>query len=301
MSISRRYLPPLSWLTAFEAVARLGSVTEAAAELDLTQGAVSRQIQKLEEMLDVRLFHRQKRRLVVTPAGKTYGQEIQAAITGISNATLALKSNPDGGLLELAILPAFGTHWLAPRLPEFLGAHPGVTLNLATRTVPFSFGQEKFHAAIHFGAGDWPETNALKLMDEELLPVVSRDLCPAGDLNPSDLAEMSLLHLETRADVWGRWFEAQGILPPKSAGIAFDQFATMHRAVIYGAGAALMPRYLVERDLSEGRLVTIAGAQMRDVGAYYLVWPETLDQHPPVVAFREWVRDNLVPEAARSA
>ncbi len=149
--IARRFLPPLPWLTAFEAVARLGSVTDAAAELDLTQGAVSRQIQKLEEQLDVVLFIRDKRRLVVTPAGRSYAEKVHTLISGLANATLALTSNPDGGLLELAILPAFGTHWLAPQLPQFLGAHPGVTINLATRTEPFHFKHEKFHAAIHFG------------------------------------------------------------------------------------------------------------------------------------------------------
>lgn len=293
MMISRRFLPPLPWLSAFESVTRLGSVTDAAAELDLTQGAVSRQIQKLEDLLEVQLFHREKRRLVVTPAGRAYAQKVQAAIRSIANATLALKSNPDGGLLDLAILPAFGTHWLAPRLPQFLAKHPGVSINLATRTVPFDFAHEKFHAAVHFGMDNWTGTNSIKLMEEEVLPVVSPDLCKRADLSPQKLMQLPLLQLETRASGWRLWFDRQGLEPALSPGIEFDQFATMLKATIFGAGAALMPRYLVEKELAEGSLITLENAQMTGLGAYYLVWPQSLDDHPPVVAFRSWISTHL--------
>ncbi|SHJ10833.1 transcriptional regulator, LysR family [Shimia gijangensis] len=289
MLISRRFLPPLPWLSAFESVARLGSVTEAAAELDLTQGAVSRQIQKLEELLELQLFHRERRKLVVTPAGRTYASQIQASISAIANATLALKSNPDGGLLELAILPAFGTHWLAPRLPAFLAKHPGVTINLATRIVPFDFGHANFHAAIHYGKDDWPGTHSLKLMEEEVLPVISPDLCEGGDLTLQRLTQVPQMQLATRAGGWKLWFERQGLEDALAPGIEFDQFATMLKAAVFGAGAALMPRYLVENELADGSLITLKGAEMTGIGAYYLVWPESLDDHPPVVAFRHWI------------
>lgn len=294
MLLSRRYLPPLSWLSAFESVARLGSVTDAAAELDLTQGAVSRQVQKLEEQLGVALFHRQKRRLSVTPAGRAYANEVQKALGGLANATLALKANPEGGLLELAILPAFGTHWLAPRLPRFLARHPGVTINLATRTAPFDFSTEKFHAAIHFGQDDWPGTGALKLMEEEVVPVCAPDLC-GGCLTLASLPDLPLLHLETRETAWARWFLEQGREALPGNGIAFDQFATMLRAAVFGAGAALMPRYLVERELAEGVLVTDPKVPSVSLGAYYLVWPEALRDHPPVVALRHWVAAEVSP------
>lgn len=288
MHIPRRFLPPLPWLSAFESVARLGSVTEAALELDLTQGAVSRQIQKLEELLEVPLFHREKRRLTVTPAGKAYAVEVQKALSGVANATLALKANPDGGLLELAILPAFGAHWLAPRLPSFLAQNPGVTINLATRVEPFEFAREKFHAAIHFGQDDWPGARSLKLMDEEVVVVASPDVC-GGALDVEALRGLPLLQLETREDAWARWFEHQGQVPPLGQGIAFDQFATMLRATVFGAGAALMPRYLVEAELKDGTLVTDPQARKTSLGAYFLVWPEALTEHPPVAAFRGWI------------
>lgn len=291
----RRFLPPLPWLTAFEAVARLGSVTEAACELDLSQGAVSRQVQKLESQLGVALFQRVKKRLVLTPAGQAYCDDVRQAITIIKNATVRAATNPKGGVLELSILPAFGAHWLAPRLPGFLAAHPGITLNLSTRVVPFNFAAERFHAAIHFGRKDWPGAEALKLMDEHLVPVMAPSLLKSSLLKPGasaqDMTRLPLLHLETRRRAWADWFLSQDVdfLPPM--GMVFDQFATMEQAVFAGIGAALLPRYLVQANLDAGRLATLENVQATSQGAYYLVWPPSAASYPPLVAFRGWIND----------
>jgi len=122
----RRFMPPLAHLQAFEAAARLGSVTAAARELHLTQSAVSRQIKGLEELLEVELFVREKQSLHLTPGGTAYARDVREALRKISTASLQLRANPLGGTLSLAILPAFGTRWLAPRLPDFLSKHPGI-------------------------------------------------------------------------------------------------------------------------------------------------------------------------------
>ena len=294
MAVSRRYLPSLAWLTAFEAVARHGSVTQAALELDLTQGAVSRQIQKLEDQLGGTLFVREKKRLYLSAAGQSYAEDIRAAIHQISNASIKFRSNPDGGTLELAILPAFGTHWLAPKLPEFLGANAGITLNLSTRMAPFDFAQDRFHAAIHFGQNDWPGARGLYLMDEEMIPVVSPELMAASKLTSvEDVARLPLLHLQTRSRAWAKWFAHHGITTPAKDGMVFDQFAPMTQAAILGMGAALLPRYLAERDIGMGRLVQIAGAEATSVGAYYLVWPKSHDDYPPLTALRKWLASHM--------
>ncbi len=284
----RRFLPPLPWLSAFEAVARLGSVTQAAAELNLSQGAVSRQVQKLETQLGIELFQRVKKRLVLTPAGQTYSTDIRHAISTITNATIRAATNPKGGVLELSILPAFGTNWLAPRLPGFLAANPGITLNLSTRVVPFDFAHERFHAAIHFGRTDWPGAEALKLMEEDLVPVIAPGLLPEN-AKACDLARLPLLHLETRRKAWARWFSAQNIQEAPPSSMVFDQFATMEQAAVAGIGAALLPRYLAQSDLDTGRLVTLANTHPTSLGAYYLVWPPSAATYPPLVAFREWI------------
>ncbi len=284
----RRFLPPLPWLTAFETVARLGSVTKAAQELDLSQGAVSRQVLKLEAQLGVDLFQRVKKRLVLTQVGQSYAADIGKAIAAIKGATIRAATNPQGGILELSILPAFGTTWLAPRLPDFLATHPGVTLNLSTRMDPFDFAQERFHAAIHFGRKDWPGAEALKLMDEELVPVAAPELMPAN-AEATDFKDIPLLHLETRRRAWSGWFASQGLEHNPPPGMVFDQFATMEQAAVAGLGAALLPRYLAEADLGTGRLVTLTNARATSVGAYYLVWPPSASSYPPLVAFREWI------------
>src|SRR6478609_3312214 len=137
MLTSRRFLPSTALLSAFEAVSRTGSVTAAAKELDLTQSAVSRQIKTLEEQLGVELFIRERQTVRLTLAGDGYAREIREALRRISSASLNLRANPYGGTLNLAILPTFGTRWLAPRLGRFLSQNPGVTINLVTRLSPF--------------------------------------------------------------------------------------------------------------------------------------------------------------------
>jgi DNA-binding transcriptional LysR family regulator len=261
-------------------------------ELDLSQGAVSRQVQKLEGQLGVELFVRQKKRLVLTPAGQAYAQDIRVGISSIANATVKLATNPQGGTLELAVLPGLGTHWLAPRLPGFLAAHPGVTLNLSTRLRPFDFAVERVHGALTFGQVDWPGTQSLQLMEEELVPVFA----PQFEVYaPGDLAQLPLLALETRRRAWSLFFEAQGVAPRMAPVMSFDQFATMTQAAIAGLGAALLPRYMAEGELASGRLATLKAVRPAIVGSYFLVWPVEAERYPPLTGFREWITDEAVP------
>jgi len=291
---ARRFLPPLPWLSAFEAVARLGSVTRAAEELDLTQGAVSRQVQKLEERLGQNLFTRDRQRLSLTPAGAAYARELRGALATIASATLSLSSNPQGGLLNLAILPAFGTYWLAPRLPDFMAAHPGVTVNLATRTHPFDFAREDFHAAIHFGQRDWPGAGFLKLMEEENVAVAAPVLLEGRQMErPGDVAALPRLQIESRKGAWRRWFMAHGLGAEDRVAVQFDQFATMIEAAKKGLGAALVPRFLIGADLDSGALMPLPQTEAGRFGAYYLTWPEAGADYPPLVALRDWLEKEI--------
>ena len=151
---TRRDVPPTPLLVAFEAVARLLSFTAAAAELHLTQSAVSRQVRALEEFVGTELFIRERQGVKLSGVGQTYAQEVREALTRLGSATLACKTNPQGGVLHLAILPTFGTRWLAPRLPDFFQKHPGNTLNLSPRLAEFDFQLDRQDAAIHFGQAD---------------------------------------------------------------------------------------------------------------------------------------------------
>ena len=153
-SLSRKLLPSTSALAAFDSVARLGSFSLAADELSLTQGAISRQVMSLEEQLGVRLFERGARGVSLTGEGQTYAKAIGTALSDIRSASLQIMTKTHGNTLNLAMLPTFGTRWLLPRIPDFVAAHPEITLNFATRIGQFDFEKESLDMAIHIGQPD---------------------------------------------------------------------------------------------------------------------------------------------------
>ncbi len=290
MATPRRLLPSVSVLTAFEAVCRTGSTLAAARDLDLTQGAVSRLVQALEAQLGIALFLRQGRRLVPTTAALAYARDVARAIDLISRGSMRVRTTGTGGTLALAILPTFGTRWLAPRLTRFLAAHPGVTINLGTRLRPFDFAEEGFDAAIHFGGQTWAEAGYQKLFDERLVPCCAPAWAASHPiLGPQDLIGQPLLQLETRPEAWAGWFAAHGLTARAPQGMLFDQFGPMIQAAIYGVGVALLPGFLAEGELADGRLVSAWGPPVPGDGSYYLVWPEVAGDYPPLKAFRDWL------------
>jgi LysR family glycine cleavage system transcriptional activator len=290
MAIPRRFLPPTSLLVSFEAAARLGSFTAAAAEVNLTQSAVSRQIRQLEDQLGAELFVRERQTVRLTSLGSTYAGHIRDALNKISSATLNLRANPGGGMLNLAILPTFGTRWLAPRLPKFLEANSGITINLSTRIAPFDFDREPFDAAIHFGASDWPGAQHLRLRGETVIPACSPTLKERYHFGePADLRAAPLLHLTTRPDAWERWLARHGAPADNVHGMLFDQFATAAQAAIAGLGIALLPQFLIEAEMARGDLVAALPLPMESAESYFLVWPLERALHPPLVAFRRWL------------
>jgi LysR family transcriptional regulator, glycine cleavage system transcriptional activator len=286
--LPRRYLPAIPALMALEAVDRLGTASAAAAELSLTQGAVSRALQGLEAQLGVRLILREKQRLQLTPAARDYVAEVRKALNLLASASITLRANPSGGNLNLAILPAFGMHWLAPRLARFTQAHPEVTLNLSTRLRPFDFAATAFDAAIHYGRQDWPGVGYLKLMDEEIIAVATPGL--TGTLHAAtDVLRHPLLQLESRTGDWGRWLQHHGHPGLRPPGMMFDHFATLTQGAIHGMGLALIPTFLITRELAEGRLVPIYDGPIAALGSYFLVWPESQAERSPLRSFRLWL------------
>jgi LysR family transcriptional regulator, glycine cleavage system transcriptional activator len=285
--LPRRYLPPIPALMALEAVDRLGTASAAAEELSLTQGAVSRALQGLEVQLGVPLLLRERQRLRLTPAGLDYVADVRKALQLLASASITLRANPTGGALNLAILPAFGMHWLAPRLARFSQAHPEVTVNLSTRLRPFDFAGTAFDAAIHYGRQDWPGVDYLRLMDEEVIAVAAPGFPEIAD--PSDVLRLPLLMLESRPGDWGRWLAHHGHPGLRPTGMLFDQFATLTQGAIHGMGAALIPTFLIARELEEGRLKPLFGPPVAALGSYYLVWPRAAPARAPLRSFRDWL------------
>jgi DNA-binding transcriptional LysR family regulator len=285
--LPRRYLPPIPALMALEAVDRLGTASEAAREINLTQGAISRALQGLEAQLGVPLLIRERQRLRLSPAARDYVAEVRKALNLLASASISLRANPTGGSLNLAILPAFGMHWLAPRLARFAQGHPEVTVNLSTRLRPFDFAGTSFDAAIHYGRQDWPGVDYLKLMDEEVIAVAAPGFPSLTEA--TDILRHPLLQLESRPGDWGRWLAHHGAPGQRPAGMLFDQFATLTQGAIHGMGAALVPTFLIRRDLEEGRLVPIFGPPVAALGSYYLVWPRNGADRAPLRSFRDWL------------
>ncbi len=251
MLAPRRFLPSTHALSAFEAAARTGSFTAAAREMNLTQSAVSRQIKGLEERLGVDLFLRERQTVRLTAAGEAYVRDVREALRIIATASLNLRANPHGGTLNLAILPTFGTRWLAPRLPDFLARNTGVTVNLTTQPQPFDFGVERLDAAIHYGRPDWPGTGAAFLMRETVLPACAPAVQAEHRFaSAAQLRKAPLLHLATRPDAWERWLRANGAPGEGVTGMVFDQFATLAQAAKHGLGVALLPEFPIARESS---------------------------------------------------
>lgn len=290
-AFSRRFLPPMQVLLAFEAAARHQSFTVAAQELNLTQSAISRQIRSLEDMLGSELFVRERQTVRLTTAGESYAQEVRAALQRVSAATLGFRANPQGGTLNLAILPTFGTRWLAPRLPGFMAQHPGVTLNLTTRLAQFDFQADQLDAAIHYGLPDWPGAGLDFLMKEVVVPACSPALRKRHRMaRPQDLLKAPLLHVMSRPDGWKRWFAAVQTPLRDAQGMVVDQFAVAAQAAIAGLGVALLPRFLIESELAHGDLVLAVDRPVETPESYYLAWPLSRENHPPLKAFRDWIR-----------
>jgi LysR family glycine cleavage system transcriptional activator len=297
MLAARRFLPSISLLAAFEATARVGSVTVAARELHLTQSAVSRQVRALEEQLGVELFIRERQTMRLTLAGDSYAREIREALRRISSASLNLRANPHGGTLNLAVLPTFGTRWLVPRLPKFLRANPDVTINLVTRLSPFDFRLDSIDAAIHFGPPHWPGAELTLLMSERTLPVCSAEFRNSYEVEAAaDLLDVPLLHITTRPDAWETWFTANGVPFQSVHGMLFDQFAIAAQAAIAGMGVALLPTFLIQDELARGDLVAAVDQEIESAECYYLACPIERTDYPPLTAFRSW----LAAEAAQT-
>ena len=291
MTIQRRLFPSTSMLLAFEAAARTGSFSAAARQLNLTQGAVSRQVRALENQLDVSLFERAGKNVRLTDTGKEYLQEIHAALQGIRNASLNAITSPFSRVLNLAVLPTFGTRWLMPRFPSFLEQHPDITVNFVTKLTAFDFQSEDLHSAIHYGKPDWPNAYSAFLMGEKVLPVCSPNFLEQNPMtNGDNLSAFPLLHLASRPTAWKDWFAMNDITLPQNHGMVFEQFSILIQAAVASVGVALLPTFLIQNELDREELIILHEIPLQNrSSAYYLVIPTDKSDYAPVVAFRNWL------------
>lgn len=302
MNLSRRHLPSLMELVAFERAASHGSFTRAAEELSLTQGAVSRQIRSLEETLGISLFVRVRRSVVLTDAGRLYLNDVGRILRDLQAATERASAFGAKDVISLAVLPTFATRWLMPRIPGFVAGHPGVTIHFMVRLEPFSFDEEPCDAAIHFGDGAWPGARTFRLCNEQIVAVGSPALLERERLRrPADVLRATLLHQITRPDAWSDWLHRQGVEAQGALrGPRLEQFGMIAEAAIAGLGIALVPRFLVEPELADGRLALIEAPPVESRSAYWFVVPERKLDDPLIRAFGAWIAGETAYARRRS-
>jgi len=296
-----RRLPPLNGLRAFEAAARHLSFTRAAAELNVTQAAISHQIRMLEERLAVKLFVRRNRTVLLSEAGQAYLPALRDAFDMIDQATDRLLRRDETEPLVISSTASFATKWLVPRLAAFQALHPEIEVQLSTSFELVDFQRDAVDAAIRWGMGKWPGLHIERLFSQDIFPVCAPALVKGrtGLKQPSDLARATLLHTTTARDDWRLWLTAAGVKGVDvSRGPVFDQVFTALQAAIDGVGVALGQTQLVERDLAAGRLVQPFDLSLPIEAAYYFVAPPVALKRRKVKAFHEWILAQSVSAAA---
>ena len=288
--MARTKLPPLNALRAFEAAARLQSISRAADEIHVTHGAVSHQVKSLETFIGVPLLERKGRGVTTTTAGRRLAERAATAFDQLAEVVADLSRQDDPYRLTVSTLPSLASRWLMPRIGAFMEAHPEFELNLHTSNALVDFARDDVDLAIRFGRGSWPDTRVERLMSEEYLvvcsPKLNRGVLPK---KPADLKNFRLLRSDS--EFWMPWFRAAGLDWPEPTKISvFDDSSMLLLAAASRQGIALARRSLVLPDLKSGTLVQLFDLSIPATEAHWLVWPPHAEHYPKVIAFRKWVK-----------
>lgn len=293
-------LPSLNGLRAFECAARYMSFTKAAAELHVTQTAISHQIRRLEDELGVTLFLRLKEGLALTEEGQAYLPGIRAAFHELRQATQALLASRQNTVLTINTLVSVASKWLLPRLPSFQQANPDIDVRISASTELVDFRQGGIDAAIRYGRGDWKGLRADFLMSDEIFPVCSPALLSTskGLNTPADLLDHTLLQVSgMTAGDWNRWLSAAGESATLVEGprLTFDLAMMAVQAAVDGQGVCIGRSTYVADDLRAGRLVAPFALRLKDELGFYLVTPHETADSKKIVALRTWLMAQQYP------
>lgn len=281
-------LPPLTWLRAFEGAARTLSFTHAAAELGLTQAAISKHVKSLELHLRQQLFIRRPRSLELTKSGAAYLPKVQDALERLASGTREVFGPRRVTALTLRCAVSFGVKWLAPRLPDFLDRHPGKSVRILSSVWSDAFDKDAFDLDIQYGTGDWAGMASHRLTYETITPLCAPDVA-ARLTSPSDLAGQRLLHVLGYQEGWAIWLKAAGARVDPGLGVQVDTSLTAFALAEQGAGVALGRSSLTAGDLASGRLVAPFDLAVPIDEAFHLLRPIAGTPHPDAALFADWV------------
>ncbi len=289
-----KILPPMNPLRAFEAAARLGSLTLAARELGVSQVAVSRQVRVLEDYLGVMLFRRSHRSIQLTQEGKQLSEGISKAFEHINAAVIQVSRRGRKDILAIQSYTTFSQRWLIPRLPIFHAENPRLEVRLTSSTVPADFSAKNIDAAVRAGRGQWEGLYADKLTPIELIPVCSPTLLKETRLaSPQGLKHTTLLHSIARPNDWATWLQTNGLKIEPYGGLKFENSALAYEAALQGIGVAIGVKVLVEHHLETGALVAPFSPPVPLDEGYYLTWPKNVKPSAPLRRFHDWLRTQL--------
>lgn len=282
-----RRLPSLNGLRAFEAAARHGSFTAAAAELHVSQAAVSRMVKLLEERLGFALFDRRANALLLTERGRALQPALTEAFDSIARRVEQVSAMRAGPVLTVGMGATVAVRWLIPRLSSFHINHPEIEVRIATggAGAPMS---DDWTCAVLLGDGHWPGYEAELLFSSSLQPVCAPRL--AAELRKAaDLAGVTLLHVSHWGEDWPRWLAAAGVADPGSKGLSFGSYAMTLQAAIDGVGVALAPRLYSADDIAAGRLAAPFELAVPMVHSWYLAYRASRREDAGFGAFRDWL------------
>ncbi|MFI8522625.1 LysR substrate-binding domain-containing protein [Streptomyces sp. NPDC085481] len=297
--MSRPDLPPLNTLLPFEATVRHASMTQAAQELHVTHGAVSRQVQNLERALGTPLFERGPRSLRPTPQARRLAAAVRDALDLIEAAALEVSGRERGGPLALSCEPTLLMRWLIPRLPDLASRVPGLTLHLSAGGGQVAFARDTVDVALRRDDFPVPEgVSRVPLFEEWIGPVCRPEL--AETLTGRGFGGVTLLHTSTRPAAWDDWRRLTGPTATTATSASqqtFEHFYLALQAAVAGVGVAIGPYALVRDDLVRGQLAAPYGF-VADGTGYGLLSPRPPERDARIAALLEWLRGqaaSLVP------
>lgn len=304
----RRRLPSLHQLRAFEAAARHGSITRAAAELHVTQSAISHQVKALEMHLGVALIQRRGRDIALTPAGAAYYPELEAALDRMAAATERIAYQPARASLAVNVTSSFAARWLIPRLASFCAAQPDIDVRLATTAKMLDFSPHEFDVSIRCfdeptlqamkKRRDWDAVASVGFLPETKFPVCSPQLLKAKGAKdkplkkPADLRHHTLLHARSAPEAWRDWLAVAKVPKLKrESELTFEHMHFALQAASRGMGLAMGSLPLVQEELDNGTLVIPFPGIESDPKFYHLIYAANGPVKPEIEAFSRWLLD----------
>lgn len=299
MTSLRRSVPSMNALATFEAAARLGSFTLAAGELGVTQAAVSRQIRLLEDDLNAPLFVRAHRRVKLTPSGAALAATVGTAFASMAEMIETIRRPVAENTVSVGATLAFSHFWILPRLSEFRGNHPGISLKLIAEDSATDLRRDRLDVCIRYGKPPFPDGRSILSHPDEVFAVCSPRLLQRLGLDPAaaDIARLPLIasdNVDPAWLTWRSWAQAAGLGPAigkasDRSPLRFNHYTAAIEAAVNGEGVALGWSVLLSDHLAGGRLVRIGPHALTTADRYHVLVPSGREPSPATARFLDWL------------